>query len=96
MVVEATALQRAQAHSRLLRKVKIEIERLREQEKVKTPTNSSGQSMLTSFNHRRSSRMQRHWSNDIRSSLDGRESSRGYVTRFQGEFPTTEWRDDEN
>jgi len=48
MVVEVTALQRAQAHSRLLRKVKIEIERLREQEKVKTPKNSSKQSMLTS------------------------------------------------
>jgi hypothetical protein len=50
MVVEATALQRAQAHNRLLRKVKIEIERLREQEKVKTPRKRTKQSMLTYSN----------------------------------------------
>ena len=47
MVVEATALQRAQAHSRLLRKVKVEIERLREREKVKTSKTRPKQSMLT-------------------------------------------------
>lgn len=33
--VEATAMRRGQAHRRLLRKVKIELKMLREQEKVK-------------------------------------------------------------
>ena len=47
-VVEATASKRAQAHRRLLRKVKTDLERLREQEKVKTQTNKSKQSVLIS------------------------------------------------
>lgn len=42
-LVEATAMRRAQAHRRLLRKVKTELEILREQEKVKGPINKSKQ-----------------------------------------------------
>jgi hypothetical protein len=57
MVVETTALKRAQAHRKLLRKVKIELERLREQEKVKGQASSSKQKVLTVY---RLSRMQRH------------------------------------
>jgi hypothetical protein len=38
-VVEATAMKRAQVHRRLMRKVKTELEMLREQEKVKRQIN---------------------------------------------------------
>jgi hypothetical protein len=38
-VVEATAMKRAQAHRRLLRNVKLEVERVCEQEKVKGQIN---------------------------------------------------------
>ena len=46
-VVEATAMKRAQAHRRLLRKVKTELEMLREQEKVKRQINKSKERVLT-------------------------------------------------
>jgi hypothetical protein len=67
-VVEATASKRAQAHRQLLRKVKIELERLCEEEKVREQKDKCKPSMLTS---RRLLQMQRYWLNGIRSSYDG-------------------------